>query len=497
MNENLALNLTASSTERGLAPALRLDEAVLGYAELDQATARVAGLLRERGLRAGDRVGLMLPNVPYFAFVYYGVLRAGGVVVPMNVLLKQREVGFHLGDSEAKLVFAWHEFAEPAQRGAEEAAAECVLVSPGEFEALLAGVRPAPEVVDRAGEDTAVILYTSGTTGTPKGAELTHRNLARNVEVMTGVFSLGAEDVILGALPLFHAFGQTCGLNMAVKEGACLALVPRFDAGRVLETIERHRVTVFEAVPTMYVALLHHPERERFDVATLRLCVSGGAALAVEVLRGFEAAFKCVVLEGYGLSETSPVASFNQPDRGRKPGSIGTPIEGVEMRVVDDGREEVGQGEVGEIAIRGHNVMKGYWRRPDATADAIDEDGWFYTGDMARVDEDGYFFIVDRKKDMIIRGGYNVYPREIEEVLYEHPAVLEAAVIGVPHPELGEEVGAAVAIKPGAQITAPELRDHIKGQVAAYKYPRHLWFVDELPKGPTGKILKREIRPPE
>jgi len=224
--------------------------------------------------------------------------------------------------------------------------------------------------------------------------------------------------------------------------------------------------------------------------------VSGGAALPVEVLRGFEAAFECTVLEGYGLSETSPVASFSQADRERKPGSIGTPVEGVEMEVVGDDRYPVAPGEVGEIAIRGPNVMKGYWHHPDATAEVMDQDGWFYTGDMARVDEDGYFFIVDRKKDMIIRGGYNIYPREIEEVFYEHPAVLEAAVIGVPHAELGEEVAAAVTLKPDVQVTADELRDYVKGQVAAYKYPRHVWFADELPKGTTGKILKREIRLP-
>jgi len=496
MSSNLALDLTSTAALYGQRPALRLGEDVLSYAELDDATARVAGLLRQLSVGPGDRVGVMLPNVPYFAFAYCGVLRAGGVVVPMNVLLKQREVAFHLGDSQAKLVFAWHEFAEPAQRGADEVGAECVIVAPGEFERVLASIEPSTEVVDRGRGDTAVILYTSGTTGTPKGAELTHSNLASNVEVVVRMLSVGADDVILGALPLFHAFGQTCGLNTAISSGACLALVPRFDAGRVLETIERERVTVFEAVPTMYVALLHHPGRERFDVSTLRLCVSGGAALPVEVLRGFEAAFGCVVLEGYGLSETSPVASFSQADRERKPGSIGTPIEGVEMKVVGDDRNEVAPGEVGEIAIRGPNVMKGYWHRPDATAEAIDQDGWFYTGDMARVDEDGYFFIVDRKKEMIIRGGYNIYPREIEEVFYEHPAVLEAAVIGVPHAELGEEVAAAVTLKPDAHVTAEQLRDYVKGQVAAYKYPRHVWFADELPKGATGKVLKRQIRVP-
>ncbi len=245
----------------------------------------------------------------------------------------------------------------------------------------------------------------------------------------------------------------------------------------------------------MYVALLGAPAREAYDPSALRVCVSGGAALPVEVLRGFEKAFGCVILEGYGLSETSPVASFNHPDRERKPGSIGTPIRGVELRLLDERGEEVRPGEVGEIVIRGHNVMKGYWRRAEATAEAI-PDGWFRSGDLARRDEDGYYFIVDRKKELIIRGGYNVYPREIEEVLYEHPDVAEAAVIGIPDGALGEEVGAAVALRAGATTTVEQLREYVKGQVAAYKYPRRVWAVDALPKGPTGKILKREIRPP-
>ena len=497
MNENLADNLIRTTQDHATRPALRLGEdELLTYADLDDATARVAGLLREHGVEPGHRVGIMLPNVPEFAIAYYGVLRAGGVVVPMNVLLKRREVAFYLGDPEAKLVFAWHEFADAAEQGASEVGAECVVVEPDSFRRLLESTDPVSSVVERAAEDTAVILYTSGTTGKPKGAELTHSNLAINADVMKQVFSIAPEDVILGALPLFHAFGQTCALNTSVSAGAELVLLARFDAGRALQTMERYGVTVFEGVPTMYSALLHHPERERFDVSALRLCVSGGAALPVEVLRAFEEAFGCVILEGYGLSETSPVASFNHPGRERKPGSIGTPIEGVEMKLVDLHRRDTESGEPGEIAIRGHNVMKGYWNRPEATAEAIDADGWFYSGDIARVDDEGFFFIVDRKKELIIRGGYNVYPREIEEVLYEHPAVREAAVIGIPHPDLGEEVGAAVALKADQRVTEAELRDYVKSNVAAYKYPRHVWFVDELPKGPTGKILKREIKPP-
>ncbi len=496
MNENLAYNLINTAEQHRERTALRLDHEVFTYAELDDASARVAGFLQEHGVEPGDRVGIMLPNVPEFAIAYYGVLRAGGVVVPMNVLLKQREVAFYLGDPEAKLVFAWHQFADPALEGAAEVGAECVVVEPETFARLLASANPVADVAERTAEDTAVILYTSGTTGKPKGAELTHSNLAINADVMKQVFSIGPDDVILGALPLFHAFGQTCALNTAVSAGAELVMLARFDAGRALEAIERYGVTVFEGVPTMYSALLHHPERERFDVSALRLCVSGGAALPVEVLRAFEDAFGCVILEGYGLSETSPVASFNHPGRDRKPGSIGTPIEGVQMKLVDLHRRDSVPGEPGEIAIRGHNVMKGYWNRPEATAEAIDADGWFYSGDIARIDEEGFFFIVDRKKELIIRGGYNVYPREIEEVLYEHPAVREAAVIGIPHPDLGEEVGAAVALKSGQNVTEAELRDYVKSNVAAYKYPRHVWFVDELPKGPTGKILKREIKPP-
>jgi long-chain acyl-CoA synthetase len=490
-NANLASNLVTTADAHPGAPAVRLGTTALTYAELASASAKVAALLRARRVEPGDRVGVMVPNVPQFAVVYYGVLRAGCVVVPMNVQLKKREVAYYLGDAGAKLVFAWHECADAAVAGATEADADPVIVEPEAFANLLAETAPSPEVAERAGDDTAVILYTSGTTGSPKGAELTHANLTRNVDVISEMFSLTPDDVVLGALPLFHSFGQTCGLNAAVKAGACLTLVARFDPGVVLETLERDRVTIFEGVPTMYSALLNDRDGRRFDVSALRICVSGGAALPVEVLRGFEVAFGCIVLEGYGLSETSPVASFNHPQRARKPGSIGTPVDGVEMKLLDvtDG--------VGEIAIRGHNVMKGYWQRPEATAEAIDTDGWFRSGDLARVDDDGYFFIVDRKKELIIRGGYNVYPRELEEVLHEHPAVLEVAVVGIPHPELGEEVGAAIALKPDATATPEELRKFVKSQVAAYKYPRRVWLVDALPKGPTGKILKRAIEAPK
>jgi long-chain acyl-CoA synthetase len=497
MGRNLASLLTDSAARDPQRTAIKLDDVELTYAQLDGASAHLAGLLAQHGFQPGDRVGVMLPNVPHFPIVYYGILRAGGVVVPMNVLLKEREVAYYLEDSGAKLLFAWADFGAEARPGAEAAGAELIEVDPLGFMPLVGAAEPRPELAEVADDDTAVILYTSGTTGKPKGAELTHANLYVNAKTkLETLIQLSADDVILGALPLFHSFGQTAAMNAGLMAGACLTLLPRFDALKALQMMERDRVTVFLGVPTMYSAMLAVPAAERPDTSSLRTCISGGASLPVEVLRAFESQFGTQILEGYGLSETSPVASFNHPDRERKPGSIGTPIRDVRMRVVDEQDAEVPVGEVGEIVIQGPNVMKGYWNRPDATAEAM-RGGWFHTGDMAKVDEDGYFFIVDRKKDLIIRGGYNVYPREIEEVLYEHPAVAEAAVVAVPHAQLGEEVGAAVALKAGTEATPDELQAFVKERVAAYKYPRHVWLVSELPKGPTGKILKREIAVPE
>jgi long-chain acyl-CoA synthetase len=496
MGLNLASLLSESAGRSPESPAIRLGEVELSYGELDERSARLATLLGEKGVERGDRVGVMLPNVPEFPVAYYGVLRAGAIVVPMNVLLKRREIAFYLEDSGAKLLLAWHGFAAEARDGAADAGAEMIEVESDSFAAMLAENEPTPGLVDTAEDDTAVILYTSGTTGKPKGAELTHMNLFRNADVSSRTTSeIEQGDVVLGALPLFHSFGQTVSMNASLKVGACLTLVPRFDPGEALATMQRDGVTHFYGVPTMYGALLHHPERNSFDTSALRICITGGASMPVEVLRGFEDAFGAKVMEGYGLSETSPVACSNHPDRERKAGSIGTPIEGVEMQVVDEDDNPVAQGEVGEIVIRGHNIMKGYWQRPDATADAM-RGGWFHSGDMARTDEDGYFYIVDRKKDLIIRGGYNVYPREVEEVLYEHPKIREAAVLGVPHDEWGEEIGAAVVCHEGEQLAPEEVSAYVKERIAAYKYPRLVWFIDDLPKGPTGKILKREIEPP-
>jgi long-chain acyl-CoA synthetase len=495
MSLNLASIVTESASRVPASVAVRLGDAALTYADLDEASARLATLLKERGLEAGDRVGVMLPNVPEFPVAYYGVLRAGGTVVPMNVLLKRREIGFYLTDSGARTLLAWHGFCAEARGGAEDAGAGLIEIDPDGFAAALAAHEPDADLAPTDERDTAVILYTSGTTGKPKGAELTHFNLSRNADIAARTTcEIGPGNIVLGALPLFHSFGQTVSMNASLGVGATLTLLPRFDPGEALETMQRDGVTHFYGVPTMYGALLHHPDRESFDTS-LRICITGGASMPVEVLRGFEEAFDCVVLEGYGLSETSPVASTNHPNMERKPGSIGTPLEEVEMRVVDEDDNPVPQGEIGEIVIRGHNIMKGYWQRPEATEEAM-RGGWFHSGDMARVDEDGYFFIVDRKKDLIIRGGYNVYPREVEEVLYEHPKIREAAVLGVPHDEWGEEIGAAVVLHEGEELSDAEVSEYVKERIAAYKYPRQVWFLDDLPKGPTGKILKREIEVP-
>ena len=494
---NLADNLIRTAAKHADRSAVRLDDTTLTYSDLEDGARRVAALLSDKGVEPGDRVGLVLPNVPAFPVLFYGALAAGAVVVPMNPLLKGREVQYYLEDSGAKIVFAWKDMAEEAAKGADGVGTECVPVDPETFTDLLTEHEPSAEVVDREGEDTVVLLYTSGTTGEPKGAELTHDNMISNAAVSAETLvELSPDDVVMGCLPLFHCFGLTCGLNASVLAGACLTLIPRFDPTKALEVIGRDMVTVFEGVPTMYAGMLQVDDAQSYDVSSLRTCISGGSAMPVEVMKNFEKTFDCIVLEGYGLSETSPVASFNQPGQERKAGSIGTPVRGVEMKLVGDEGQDVDEGEVGEIAIRGDNVMKGYWEREEETQKSI-PDGWFLSGDMAKRDEDGYYFIVDRKKDLIIRGGYNVYPREVEEALYEHEAVAEVAVIGVPHDELGEEVGAAVALKDGQTVSESELQEFAKERLAAYKYPRSLWLVDELPKGPTGKILRREVSAPE
>jgi long-chain acyl-CoA synthetase len=358
----------------------------------------------------------------------------------------------------------------------------------------LAKSEPVEVVHPTPADSTAVILYTSGTTGRPKGAELSHSNLVMNcTNVMSRLIGLQPDDVALATLPLFHSFGQSVVMNGTLAAGGTVVLLPRFTPQDVFELIQAHRVTFFAGVPTMYFGLLHHPDGDQYDVSSLRYALTGGAAMPVEVMNAFEERFPVKILEGYGLSETSPVASFNMLDKPRKVGSIGYPVWGVEMAILDENDQPVPDGERGEICIRGHNIMTGYWKKPEATAETM-KNGWFHSGDIGVRDENGAYAIVDRVKDMIIRGGYNVYPREIEEVLYAHPAITEAAVIGIPHEEYGEEVKAVVVLGAGHTLTEAEVIAYTREHLAAYKYPRSVAFLDTLPKGPTGKILKRELR---
>jgi long-chain acyl-CoA synthetase len=489
----------------------------LTYADLDARASQVAAGLAARGIGPGDRVALSCPNLPYVPVVYYGILKAGATVVPLNILLTEREIAYHLADSAARAYFCF-EAQAPAGLAAVKGDGEAgggietcehfvLLTADPEATSPDPAVETLAEFTHRqpttfaaaptAETDTAVILYTSGTTGQPKGAELTHSNMVQNALLANRLFGLHPRDVHLIVLPLFHSFGQTVQMNAGLATGATLVLLPRFDAARALELMQDEEVTFFAGVPTMYHALLNCEDADRFDIkkiaAGMRIAVSGGAALPVELMRRFEERFEVPILEGYGLSETSPVATFNRVDRPRRPGSIGLPVWGVEVKIVAGDGSQAKAGDPGEIAIRGHNVMKGYFRRPEATAAAIDEQGWFRTGDIGVRDEDGYLYVVDRKKDMIIRGGFNVYPRELEEVLLTHPGVSLAAVVGVPHPSHGEEVKAFVVRVPGAALTEAELIAWCRQAMAAYKYPRLVEFRDALPMTATGKILKREL----
>lgn len=494
---NLASPLVRTAREMPDRPALKINGQDISYQQLHAMAAKLAGTLRANGIEPGDRVALILPNVPAFPVAFFATLLAGGVVVPMNPLLKSGEIDFFFSNSGAKIAFVWPDFVAEATKGAQNSGTKIVQCGPlGPDEGALEGGEPIGEPTEREGDDTAIILYTSGTTGRPKGAELTHDNVSLNAMRCAEVIQeLNENDVIMGCLPLFHVFGLVVGLNAAVRVGASLALIPRFDPAAAIKVIGDEKVTVMQGVPTMYAAILNHPDGDSLDATSLRTCASGGSAMPLEVMKAFEEKFGCSILEGYGLSETSPVASFNLPGRERKPGTIGLAIPGCEMRVIDTEGAEVEHGEVGEIAIRGDNVMKGYWANPEATAEAI-PDGWFRTGDMATEDDEGYFTIVDRKKDMILRGGMNVYPREVEEVIYQHPDVLEVAVVAVPDDLLGEQVGAGVVLRAGSTATTDDVIAFTKERIAAYKYPRTVWLLDELPKGPTGKILRREVKAP-
>ncbi|MER7769218.1 long-chain fatty acid--CoA ligase [Kitasatospora sp. NPDC096140] len=512
---NLSVLLEDSARNHPDRDALVLGSTRLTYAEVDAAANRVANLLVERGIRPGDRVALSCPNLPQFPIVYYGILKAGGVVVPLNILLKAREVAYHLRDAAVKAYFCFEgtpglAIGEEGRKAFDEVkscedffviTADPAAPSPVEgaqtLGAALAGTSPVFDAVATEATDTAVILYTSGTTGQPKGAELSHVNTVMNVLACNRTFrSTPATDSHVLCLPLFHTFGSTVQMHTGFSTAATLHLVPRFDAEEVVRLMDTEEITFFAGVPTMWWALLG-ALTDTVDVdriaRNLRIGVSGGAALPVELLGRIEERLHVRILEGYGLSETSPVVTFSDPAREPRPGSIGVPIWGVEIKLIDaDWAEVTGAGAVGEIVVKGHGVMKGYFNRPEATAEAI-RDGWFRTGDLARRDEDGFYYIVDRAKDMIIRGGFNVYPREVEEVLMTHPAISLAAVVGVPHESHGEEVKAFVILGPGAVATPDELVAWGREQMAGHKYPRIVEIVDSLPMTATGKILKREL----
>ncbi|HUJ66661.1 MAG TPA: long-chain fatty acid--CoA ligase [Acidimicrobiales bacterium] len=504
MSLNLATMLKEAAKEFPNKPAALFEGGRMTYSELDALSDRLARGLRREGLRRGDAVGLQLPNLPQFLIAYFGILKNGSVVVPLNVLLKAPEIEYHLSDSGARALITWSGFLAEAGKGAAGAGVDRIyVVDPfdetdpalgARFERLLvAADGPIPFEQTDPG-DTAAIVYTSGTTGKPKGAELTHFQLYMNADTPGRLFGVEPDDVVLVVLPLFHVFGLSSQLNVCVRFGVTMYLMPRFDPTKVLEVIQQERITIFEGVPTMYVALLNHPQVDQYDVSSLRVGISGGAAIAAEVLDDFERRFGIVILEGYGLSETASTTSFNVSAVERKIYSVGKPIWGVEVEIWDDQNRRLppGPDHVGELVIRGVNTMKCYHDRPESTAEAF-EGGWFHTGDLGYVDDEGYFFIVDRKKDLIIRGGYNVYPREVEEVLYSHPCVAEAAVVGVPDKLVGEDVKAFVELKAGMSITDEELIAFTKERLAAYKYPRSIEFRSDLPKNATGKIVKESL----
>ncbi|MES9593225.1 long-chain fatty acid--CoA ligase [Streptomyces sp. NPDC094045] len=471
-----------------------------GYRELWAGALRCAGALRASGVRPGDRVAVLLPNSVDFVYAYYGALAAGATVVPVHGLLVADEVAYVLRHSGAVALIGGGPMWPVAEEAARATGVRAV-------HGLPTGGEPLPVPEPAAPDDIAVILYTSGTTGRPKGALLTHLNVVMNASVIAhDLLGLDVDDVVLGCLPLFHTYGQTCAMNATLRAGATLVLMPRFSGAGALELLAAEGVSVFMGVPTMYHALVEAAAlgaAARDDTAprlTLRAAVSGGAALPVAVLERFEETFATQVLEGYGLTETSPVATFNQPQLGRRPGTVGHPVWGVEVGVADAAVEDavvlLPDGGVGEVVVRGHNVFAGYLDDPAATAAAL-VDGWFRTGDLGVLDEDGFLSIVDRKKDLVIRGGFNIYPREVEEVLVRHPAVSEVAVIGVPDEVRGEEICAVVVVRAGAEaVTERELIAWSRERLGRHKYPRIVRFTESLPLGPTGKVLKRALTAP-
>jgi long-chain acyl-CoA synthetase len=514
---NLSNVFEYSAKEKPDKTAIIFGEKKFSYSQVLAMINQVANGLKANGIGKGDKVALSCPNLPYFPLAYYGILKAGAVVVPVNVLLKGREIEYHLNDSEAKAYFCFQGTPElpMAQegfagfQGSEKCeqfyviTADPTVASPIEntktMGQLMAGQSPVCDTAQTSTEDTAVILYTSGTTGNPKGAELTHSNMVMNAVVMKDMAQYTQDDTLIAVLPLFHSFGQTVIMNGGFSVGGTLIFIARFNPEEVLSAIQNGKASVFAGVPSMYWALLNYPDKEgRFDFdqieKNLRVGMSGGSSLPIEIIKGIEEKYGIPILEGYGLSETSPVAAFNDINRERKPGSVGIPAWGTEVKTLDWDGNEIPAGEVGEVAVRGHNVMKGYINKPEANKESFTTDGWFLTGDLGKLDEDGYLYIVDRVKEMILRGGYNIYPRELEEVLLTHEAISLSAVIGVPHDQHGEEIKAYVVLKEGAQANPDEIKAWCKENMANYKYPRLVEVRESLPMTATGKILKKELK---
>ncbi|MGO4238235.1 long-chain-fatty-acid--CoA ligase [Pseudarthrobacter sp. YAF2] len=483
--------------------ALLVGEDQVSYRDLWNQTRTYAGALRARGVGPGDAVAVLIPNVPDFARVYYAILSLGAVVVPVHALLKAREIEYVLQDSGAGLLIcAAPLLAEGAAGAAASGVDVLTVLAPDDdgfprLETEAAAAEPIRTYEPCRPSDTATILYTSGTTGKPKGALGTHFALVEQTSVLlTSVMDFKPGDVLFGGLPLFHTFGQTVVLNTGLRAGATIVLMPRFTGADALKLLAKHDVNIFLGVPTMYVALLEAAKTVPDRPASLRYGISGGASLPLAIMDRFRDVFGVEIHEGYGLTETSPVAAFNHVGTAPRPGTIGVPIWGVDIEIarpeVVERIELLPSGELGELVIRGHLLMKGYLNRPEATAEAM-VDGWFRSGDLGTKDDDGYLTIVDRKKDMIIRNGYNVYPREVEEVLLTHPAVVSAAVYGIPDDVHGQEVAAAIVLDAGATLTEAELIEFASTRLAAYKYPRVVRILSELPLGPSGKILKRKL----
>jgi long-chain acyl-CoA synthetase len=506
MSLNLAFILDEALRTHPDQTAVIIEDFRMTYAQLADATMRVAALLRAKGIKPGDKVALLLPNVPQFTIAYYGILRLGAAAVTLNVLSVGDEVAYYLEDSDAKILIAWHGFAEAANAGFSrvDTCRELLMVGSGDEHDLTTQVyatEPLTEACPTSPNDTAVLIYTSGTTGRSKGVELTHFNLYSNAQYIPlwvpsdcpdKVRVLGKGHTVLAALPLFHSFGQTAMQNAPLMYGGTICYMPRWDAKAAMETIQRHKITAFAGVPTMYMSWLTMEGAANYDLSSLQITMSGGAPLPWPVFEQVKARFGIPLLQGYGLTETSPVVCFSKLWETIIPYSSGAPIWGVQVRIADEKGKTLEPGQEGEILVRGHNVMKGYYKRPQATAETI-VNGWLHTGDIGKLDAGNNLFILDRKKELILRGGFNVYPAEVERVIFAHPDVLEVAVIGVPDDYLGEEVKAFVTLRDGAAVTEQDIMDYCKRHLAAYKYPRKVEFRPQLPKGPTGKIAKKEL----